>query len=206
MNRQKNIYMILIILVISSLACSISSTGRQIQSANQTVSSVRTQVGGAINFGSSMLQTAQAIATSHPHVLETAQALVTQAAPAISTIQSVATYNPGFLQTAQAAIGRELPTGEPPTDVPILSQDQVYNFFGSSQYIFYTTPTQYPQVLDFYQTKMPDNGWQFQAGESHEYAHAAELVYTSGSRTATINLSLNPLNQTSVVVITILNQ
>jgi hypothetical protein len=205
MNGRKNIYLILMILLIGSLACSISSTGKQIQSANQTVSSVRTQVGGAINFGSSMLKTAEAIATSHPHVLETAQALLTQAAPAIGTIQSVATYNPGLLQTAQAAVGRELPTGEPPTDIPILSQDQVYNFFGSSQYIFYTTPTQYPQVLDFYQTQMPDYGWKFQESESHEYAKAAELVYTSGSRTATVNLSLNPLNQTSVVVITIVN-
>jgi hypothetical protein len=202
---RKTIYLVILLLVMTSLACSLSATRQQVQSVAQTASSVKTQVGGVVNAGSSLINTAQALATERPGILETAQALATKGAPVLSTIQAVATNSPGLVATAQALIAEQLPTGEPPNDVPLLSQDQVYNYFGSSQYIFYTSPTQYPQVLAFYQEQMPNNDWELDETESHEYANAAELVYIKGNRTATINLSLNPLNNTSVVAISISN-
>jgi hypothetical protein len=203
LDGKKSFYLVILLLIVSTLACSLSSTRQQVQIAAQTASSLKTQVGGLVNAGSSLINTAQALATERPGILETVQAIATQGAPVISTIQAVATNSPGLVKTAQAIIAQELPTGEPPGDVPIPSQDQVYNYFGSSQYIFYTTPTKYPQVLAFYQSEMPDYGWQLDQAGSHEYANAAELVYAKDSRTATINLSLNPLNNTSVVVISI---
>jgi hypothetical protein len=205
MVRKKPIYLVVLLLIMGSLACSLSSTRQQVQTAAQTASSVKTQIGGLVNAGSSLINTAQALATEHPSILETVQTIATQGVPVISTIQAVATNNPGLVQTAQAIIAEELPTGEPPADVPILAQDQVYNYFGSSQYIFYTSPTQYPQMLAFYQSQMPISGWILDQAESQEYANAAKLVYTKDIRTATINLSLNPLNHTSVIVISISN-
>jgi hypothetical protein len=205
MVRKKPIYLVVLLLIMGSLACSLSSTRQQVQTAAQTASSVKTQVSGLVNAGSSLINTAQALATEHPSILETVQTIATQGVPVISTIQAVATNNPGLVQTAQAIIAEELPTGEPPADVPILAQDQVYNYFGSSQYIFYTSPTQYPQMLAFYQSQMPISGWVLDQTESQEYANATKLVYTKDIRTATINLSLNPLNNTSVIVISISN-
>jgi len=204
MNGNKFIYLVILTIMASTLACSISSVRQQAQTAVQTAITLRTEVGGIINAGSSFIETAQAIATEHPGVLETAKAITTQGASVISTIQAAATYNPGLVQTAQAFIGQEIPTGEPPSDIPMINQDQVHNYFGSSQYIFYTSPTQYSQVLEFYKTEMPINGWKFLPNDSHEYANAAQLNYFKDTRTATINLSLNPLNNTSVVVIDIL--
>jgi hypothetical protein len=203
--KGKGIYLVVLLFILSSLACSLSAARQQAQSAAETASSVKTQVGGVVNAGSSLIDTAQALATEHSGILETAQTLATKGSPVISTIQAVATNSPGLVATAQAFIAEQLPTGEPPTDIPILAQDQVFNYFGSSQYIFYTTPTQYPEVLSFYQTQMESNGWELDQTDSHEYANAAELVYLKGTRTATLNLSLNPLSNTSVIAISISN-
>jgi hypothetical protein len=201
--KGKMIFPIVLLLILSSLACSLTAARQQVQTAAETASSVKTQVSGVVNEGSSLINTAQALATERPGILETAQAIATKGAPVISTIQAVTTNSPGLVGTAQTFLGEQLPSGEPPTDIPILAQDQVYNYFGSSQYVFYTTPTQYTEVLAFYQTQMPANGWEIDQTESHEYANAAELVYMKGTRSVTINLSLNPLNNTSVVVISI---
>jgi hypothetical protein len=203
--KRKEFFLVVLLLILSSLACSLSTTRQQVQSAAETASSLKTQVGGVVNAGSSLMNTAQALTTERPGILETAQNMATQGAPLLSTIQAVATNSPGLVGTAQSFLVEQLPSGEPPTDIPILAQDQVYNYFGSSQYIFYTTPTQYAEVLGFYQSQMENNDWELDQTESHEYANAAELVYLKGSRTATINLSLNPLNNTSVIAISLSN-
>jgi hypothetical protein len=109
----------------------------------------------------------------HIKEAELLQAIATQGAPILSTVEAVATNNPGLMQTAQAFVEQQLPTGEPPLDIPIYDLVQVDNFFGSSQYIFYTTPAQYSQVLEYYKSHMSDNGWIYQETESHEYAAAA---------------------------------
>lgn len=203
MPKNKRIYLLISLLLASSLACSLSSTRQQVQSAAETASSIKNKIVGVVDTGSSLINTAQALASQHPGILETAQAVATQGAPVISTVQAVATNSPGLVQTAQALIAQEIPTGEPPSDIPLLAQDQVYNYFGSSQYIFYTTPASYPQVLAFYQSQMPEQGWQLNQTDSHYYAQASELVYSKDTRTVTMNLSFNPLNNNSVIVIDI---
>lgn len=203
MDRNKPMYLIILILCAGTLACSISGIRQQAQALEQTAQALRTQVGGIVTAGGSIIKTAQALETQHPGILKTVQAIATQGAPMLSTIQAVATYNPGLVQTAQAFINQEIPTGEPPTDIPIINRDQVENYFGSSQYIFYTSLIEYSQVLDFYKTEMPNNSWQYLQSTSNEYANAAQLNYFKDTRTATINMSLNPLNKTTVVVISI---
>lgn len=202
MNHKKPLFLIILILITTALACSVSGIRNQARSVDQTAQALRTEVGGIVAAGNSLISTAQALETQHPGVLETAKAIPTQIAPVISTIQAVATNNPGLVQTAQSFIEQEIPTGEPPLDIPIYHRDQVQNFFGSSQYIFYITPTEYSQILNFYMTEMANNGWQYQEGDSYEYANAARLIFSKDNRTTTINLSLNPLNSTTVVVIT----
>ncbi len=206
MQRNKSIYLVILVLVLATLACSFSGLQKKATTAEETVGALKTDVGGFVAAGGSLINTAEALATQNPGILGTVQAVATQGAPLLSTIEAVATYNPGLVQTAQAIIQKEVPTGEPPTDIPILNRDQVNDYFGASQYIFYTAPNAYSEVLKFYQTAMPDNGWQYLETESHEYANAAQLKYSKDTRTATINLSLNPLNNTTVVVINISSQ
>ncbi len=194
-----------LLLLVATLACSIAGIRQQVSSAEQTANALKTKVSGVINAGGALVDTAQALETQHPGILETVKALGTKGAPFLSTIQAVATYNPGLVQTAQSFIKGEIPTGEPPADIPIFNREQAQDYFGSSQYLFYTSPSAYNQVLDFYKTEMPNNGWQYLASESHEYAHAAQLNYSKDKRTATIDMSLNPLNNTTVVIINILN-
>src|SRR4030042_3683858 len=201
MNQKKPSYLIILMLITTALACSISGIRNKAQSVDQTAQALRTEVGGIGAAGSSLISTAQALETQHSGVLETAKAIPTQVAPVISTIQAVATNNPGLVQTAQSFIEQEIPTGEPPLDIPIYNREQAQNFFGSSQYIFYITGTEYTQILDFYMTEMPNNGWQYQEDASHQFTNAAQLIFSKDNRTTTINLSINPLNSTTVVVI-----
>jgi len=203
MNHTKLFYLITLLLIASTLACGISGIGKQASSIEETAQALKTDMGGIVTAGGSLLNTAKALYTQHPGVLETVQAFTTQGAPLISTIQAVATDNPGLELTAKAFVEQEIPTGEPPADIPIVNPEQVENYFGSSQYIFYTSPMEYAQLLEFYKTEMPNNGWQYLESVSHEYANAAQLNYYKDNRIATINLSMNPLNNTTVVVISI---
>lgn len=201
MNHKSLIFMAILALMAATLACSISGIGQKATTAKHTANAIETDVGGVVAAGGSIINTAEAIGTQHPGIVETVKAVATQGAPLLSTIEGVATNNPGLVQTAQALIQKEIPTGEPPSDIPVMNRDQLNDFLGSSQYIFYTSPNKYADVLKFYQTEMPNNGWQLNQSKSHDFSNAAQLVYEKDNRTATINLSLNPLNNTTVVVI-----
>jgi hypothetical protein len=206
MNHKNFTYIFFLVLMAASLACSISGIQRKTTTSKQTASALKTDVGGVVTAGGSIINTAEAIGTQHPGIVETVKAVTTQAAPLLSTIQAVTTYNPGLVQTAQAIIQKEIPTGEAPSDIPVMNRDQLHDFLGSSQYIYYTSINQYADVLQFYQTEMLNNGWQLNQNKSHNYSNAAQLVYEKDNRTATINLSLNPLNNTTVVIINISSQ
>jgi hypothetical protein len=205
MKQKSPIYFITLLLMAGSMACSISGIGQQIKSADQTAKAVKTKISGVVTVGSSIIDTAQAFETQSKGILETVKAVATKGVPLLNTIEAVATHNPGLVQTAQAFFKQELPTGEPPSDIPLLDQDQMDDYFGSSKYIFYVTPVNYTQVLAYYQIEMADNGWQYLKNESSEYARAAQLNYYKDTRTATINLSFNSLNNTTVVIINIMD-
>lgn len=206
MDRNKSLYLFIFILLATSLACSISGLRQQAQGVEQTAQALGTEVKGIVTEGGSLIDTAQAIATEHPGILETVKAIATQGAPILETIQAVATNNPELVQTAQALVTQGFGTGEPPTDIPIYNRDQAQNFFGTSQYITYITSSDYSTVLAFYKTEMLNNDWQYLQNASNEYANAAVLHYTKDTRTAIVNISLNPLNNTTVIMITIISQ
>jgi hypothetical protein len=203
MTRKVPIYIAVFTILAVTLACSLSSVQNSASSAKLTAQVLETDVSGVVSAGGGLIKTAQSLETEHPGILGTAKAVITEGAPFLGTVEAVATDNPGLVQTAQAVIQDEIPTGEPPTDIPLMDRTHAQDFVGFSQYIFFITPNQYQDVLSFYQTEMPNNGWQYLESESHVYANAAELVFTKDNRTATVNLSINPLNNTTAVVISL---
>jgi len=206
MHQKTPLYYLSFLLLAAALACSLSDIGQKISAADQTARAIRTNVSGAVTVGSSIIDTAQAIEAQSRAVIETVKAFADKGAPLLNTIEAAATQNPDYVQTAQAIFKEEIPTGEPPPDIPLLDEAQMEDYFGSSRYIFYITPVKYPQVLAFYQIEMADNGWQYLESESSEYAQAAQLKFNKDTRTAVINLSFNTLNNTTVVIISIISQ
>jgi hypothetical protein len=205
--HQKTPLFLLILLVMTvSIACSLSNIQQKASSAKQTASALKTDVGGIVSAGNSIIGTAQALETQHPGVLATVKAVGTQAAPLLNALKSAATDHPDLIQTAQAAIQQEIPSVEPPADIPLLEHQQMADYFGSSQYIFYTSPSAYSYVLDFYQTGMANYGWQYIEDESHLYPNATQLVFEKDDRRATLNLSLNTMNYTTTIIINITKQ
>ncbi|MGE5123100.1 MAG: hypothetical protein ACM3H7_01160 [Acidobacteriaceae bacterium] len=188
------------------MACSISGIGQGIKSAEQTSRGVRTKISGAVTVGSSIIENAQTFEAQSRAVIATVKAVTTQEAPIISTGEAAATQFPQYIQTVQAIFKDEIPSGEPPSDIPLQDMAQMEDFFASSQYIFYITPVKYAQVLSFYRIGMADNGWEYQQDESSEYAQATQMIFYKDSRTAVVNLSYNTLNNTTVVIITIISQ
>jgi len=205
MRLNSPLYYLGFLIIAGLLACTFSSIGPRLRSVDQTARAVRTKVSGAVTVGSSALDTAQAIEAKSRAVIETIKAIATQGVPLLNTVEAAATQNPSLFQTVQAIFEHERPTGEPPIDIPLLDQAQMEDYFASSQYIFYITPVKYAQVLAFYQIEMAENGWQYLELESSQYAQAAQLKFSKDSRTAVINLSFNTLNNTTVVIITIMN-
>jgi hypothetical protein len=204
MQNKKLIYLAFII-ISGMLACSLSNVSQNAGSIKETAQALGTDVNGLVSSSGSLIQTARALGTDHPGIIGTVKAIGTQGAPLLSTIQAVSTNNPSLLETAKALVDSGLPTGEPPPDIPIIDKDVATNFLGGEKYIIYSTPNEYSYVLDFFKTEMQASGWQLVQDDSHEYAKAAQLNYYKDSRTATVNLSRNPLNDTTVVVINIAN-
>jgi hypothetical protein len=61
-------------------------------------------------------------------------------------------------------------------------------------------------VVDFYQDIMPDLGWTDVTDQNSILAEAAVLKFFKPERVATVTLTSNPLNQQTVVLITITSQ
>ncbi|HEX9089834.1 MAG TPA: hypothetical protein VF831_00005, partial [Anaerolineales bacterium] len=203
--HRKKIFALILLFTATTLGCSLTSIRQQVSSAQQTTNSLKTKVSGAITAGGAVVDTAQGYETEYAHIRRTVEAWATQGASLLSKIQGVGTYSPGLVQTAQSFVENEIPTGEPPSDIPLLEPGKMESYYGSSQYIFYITSMDYIQVLGIYQTSMPHEGWQYLSDNSHEYARAAQLSYYKDTRTVIIDISVNSLNDTTVVIINIMS-
>jgi hypothetical protein len=204
--KPRRIFLTLAILTSATLACSLNVVRQKVNSIEGTAVAIVSGINEVIHTGGSLIETAQAIQTQKANIIETARAIATQGAPLVATIQAATTHHPGLVQTAKALINQDVPSGDLPSDIPIILPDHIDSLFTSSQYIFYTCAVEYTQILDFYKIEMPVNGWQYLVDDSQEYAQAAQLSYSKDTRIATVNLSRNPLNDSSVVVINIMKQ
>lgn len=218
-NRFKFVW-ILIVLVGLSLACeSLTAIGDDYNQARGTAGAIATQAQGIITQ-------AKGIATQigDSQAFETAQAIATQQGPAyIATGQALATRaaDEGYLQTAEALINQGsselLPTfqaivtqylfrGPPPDDIPIISDGEITNLLTNQSAISYYVTVDLPQVVDFYQTTMPDQDWVDVTDSSSITEDAAVLKFFKPERVATITLTANPISQQTVVLIAIRSQ
>ena len=219
-NNQYKFIWILIVLVGLSLACeSFSAIRDDYNQARGTAGAIATQAQGIITQ-------AQGIATQigDSKVIETAQAIATQQGPAyIATGQALATRaaDEGYLQTAEALITQGsselLPTfqavatqylfrGPPPDDIPIISDGELTNLLTNQSTISYYVTVDLPQVVDFYQTTMPEHDWVDVTDSNLIKTDAAVLKFFKPEQVATITLTANPISQQTVVLIFIRSQ
>lgn len=188
---KKNRHIIFILfLVVATLACqAISTVSEQVEETKATVVSVVTEV--------------QEVVTEVQEVATQIQEVATESAPLLATVKAVATENPGLAQTAQAIVTQGFSFGEAPPDIPVVDQDQVQSYFGSKDFVSYITTLDYTTVLEFYKTEMPANGWEAVEAGSFEFENTAFLNYAKPNRNATVTLSVNPTDNTTIVAIAI---
>jgi predicted small secreted protein len=170
---------------------------------------VQTAQAFATEQGPALLQTVESVATEQgPAIAETARAFATQEVPGmVETVQAAATQaGPGLMETAQALATQAASSlGEAPADIPLIEGERS-QFYGIENLVFYITPATYTDALAFYKEQMPDNGWEKTDQGTLEGDNAAVLMFKKGSRSASVALSINPVDDHTVVLITILGQ
>ncbi len=215
-----SIFLLLICVASVSIACSLlSGITDKIGETKGTAQSVATDVQqGQTFFGtakaiatelgdSNFMSTAKALATEAKDsgYLETAQAYITSEAPgALETLQAFATeQGPSLLQTGQAyATEISQNSGDLPSDIPVVSAENEM-LFASQELVSYITPLDFQSVLSFYKNEMPNNGWtKFDQGWV-ENSNSAVIYFEKSDRSVSITLSINPVDNKTVVMITI---
>lgn len=206
--KQKSITFIAILLM-TTLACSLFSQVQSLADRAQegqvlleTVQSLSTSVDST-----GMLETAQAMVTEavDSGLAETAQSFATEQAPLIAaTAQAFATQEgTGLMETAQAMATKAAVTfGDTPADIPVVGEGPE-NFFSTAELVSYFTAMPYQDVLTFYKEQMPANNWMKVEEGWVETDNAAILQFSKPDRNATVTVSVNPLDNMTVVMITI---
>lgn len=216
LKNQFKIVWLLIVLVGLSLACeSLSAIGDDYNQARGTAGAIATQAQGIITQ-------AEGIATQivDSKAFETLQAIATQQGPAYQALATKAA-DEGYLQTAEALITQGsselLPTfqavatqylfrGPPPDDIPIISDGELTNLLTNQSTISYYVTVDLPQVVDFYQTTMPEHDWVDVTDSNLIKTDAAVLKFFKPEQVATITLTANPISQQTAVLIFIRSQ
>ncbi len=180
----------LIVLAAVTLACqSVSGVSNQVQEAQATAQAAAQQI--------------QELATQAPQLVATMGVLATEAPQLLETVQTIATENPGLAETAVAIATEGFSMGEAPADIPVVDRSNVTNFFGSEQVVSYVTTLDPESVVNFYKTEMPNNGWSSDPSMSFEQGNTTIISYTKTDQTATISITVNPSDQSTIVAIAI---
>ncbi|MBM3145845.1 MAG: hypothetical protein FJ010_12940 [Chloroflexi bacterium] len=182
----------LILLLLAALACNavndIAEKAGQVESAAQTAQAFATAGQEILTQveGSGVVQTAEAMG-----LMETMLAAITDL-PKEST---------DMMATAQAVL-TEGAFGETPSNIPVVS-GEVNDFIGSSNLVSYTTPMDLQDVVDFYRDEMPNYGWSAGDDTTVLTSTYAVLSFENASQRCTVTLTVNPLDGSTVVVISI---
>ena len=160
----------------------------------------------ATEQGPKVQGTIQAFATQQgPGLQETIQAFVTQQGPGLEeTINALVTQGgPELLGTGQAlATQVAASAGNLPGDIPLVEGDK-QNLFTSDSLISYFTALDLNTVKEFYMKEMQANGWTYVNSESPIENEVIVLNFEKPDRTASVTLSINPLDKHTVVLIAI---
>ena len=184
---------------LAAMACNvlgdIAEKAQQVENFAETAQALATAGQGIVTEveGSGLVQTALAMATQAEEsgLLETMQAAVT----------SIPEYSADIKATAEAAVTQGS-YGEAPANIPLPPGD-VNNFFGSDSLVTYSTPSSVNELVDFYRQEMPYLGWEPGEDTTVLTSTYALLAYKNTSQHATITITSNPLNDESLVVISI---
>jgi hypothetical protein len=87
----------------------------------------------------------------------------------------------------------------PATDIPIMADAKDKSTFG--EMVSYTSASAFADVVEFYKTEMPNNGWQ-SSGEPTEMEGLAMLEFAKDNRKAQVMISHDTDKQITDVVIT----
>ncbi|MFC1923188.1 hypothetical protein ACFLY4_07860 [Chloroflexota bacterium] len=220
LKNQYKIVWLLIVLVGLSLACgSFSAIEDDYNQARGTAGAIATQAQGIITqaegfatqvVDSKAFETVQAIATQQgPAYIATGQALATKAADEgyLQTAEALITQGSSeLLPTFQAVATQYLFRGPPPDDIPIISDGELTNLLTNQSTISYYVTVDLPQVVNFYQTTMPEHDWVDVTDSNLIKTDAAVLKFFKPEQVATITLTANPISQQTVVLIFIRSQ
>jgi hypothetical protein len=91
----------------------------------------------------------------------------------------------------------------PPDDIPIITIGEVTSLFTNQSTVTYAVNLDLPVVVEFYQEIMPELGWSDVTDEESILDEIAILKFFKPERVATVTLTSNPLQQQTVVLITI---
>jgi len=171
-----------------TLACNLLSGPKQLLNSKETIESIGTQVESIVTESGDLIETAQAIATQAPDLKETVQAAITD--------------NPSVIETSEALV-TEMFSGEVPEDIPVPPEDKINDLVGSSYLVSYNTTMKFSDVVDFYKTEMPANGWSEQQDGAYEIGENALLLYTKPDQVASILVTGSFQENIVSVVITI---
>jgi hypothetical protein len=106
-----------------------------------------------------------------------------------------------LLATLEAVATTGIEFGDAPPDIPIIALEDIVNFVGTNQLVSYTARLNLAQVVDFYQREMPANGWEPSAEGNSQTKTSVVLRFVKPNKSATITITVNPLDNNSAVVI-----
>ena len=217
MNRRTYKFAWLAVIIAFTLACNfITGLTDDIQGVRGTAGAAATQVGAIASQArglatsveeSGFLKTAQALATEEGgQFLSTARALATQAEERgyLETAQAFATEEgSNLLATARVLATQGVQAGSAPVDIPVVPEEGLVNFFGSQSLVTYLTSMPYRDVVDFYKQEMPAHDWAPASSGNVETDSIARLIFTKPAKIADLTITINPLDQKTLVTILI---
>jgi len=196
-------------------------TGKAVVTQVQGNELVQTAEAFATQQGPSLQETIQAFATEQgPKVQGTIEAFATQQGPGLQeTIQAFATeQGPSLEETINALVTQQGPelmgtsqaiatqvagsVGKLPADIPLVAGEKK-NLFTSESLVSYFTPLDLNTVEEFYTNEMTVKGWTLTKSETAVENEVVMLYFDKPDRSASITLSVNPLDKHTIVLIAI---
>ena len=198
--------LLLLFAAFSVIACStLSELAEKAQSAENVANTIQAMA----TTGQEIATQAQGLATQigGSGVMQTAMAIATEFDDSglKGTLEVMLTQVPGQSSDIQSTIGVVLTQGaygEAPSNIPIID-GQLTAFFGSPNIVTYNTSISFQDVLNFYRTEMPEYGWKDGDATSVETSTSAKIPYENANQRVSITISINPLNNETIVLVNI---
>jgi outer membrane murein-binding lipoprotein Lpp len=197
-NRQKNMRWIALMIAAVIVASACGLTGGitdQIDDIASEAQEIATQVqdiATQVDIGD-LEATTKALGTqvAEGGIKETMEAIGTEMSEGGSDLQATL--------EAMATQG-SFATGEAPPDIPVIDEDPEA-FFANNAVVSYYTAQEFDAVADFYKDQMPANDWVLE--DFVETQNTTILTYEKPNRKAIVTLTVNPIDQKTIVAISI---